>query len=566
MSILRVCNLRFGYPGGRDNVFEGIEFAIDSDDKVGLIGPNGSGKTTLLKILAGDLKADSGEIVTPRGGIRFGYMPQDVSSGSQLPVIDEVKSALPELLSIESRMRELEGRMPTVRGEALDDTMREYGALQLEFDSKGGYSLGRRAEAILERFGLGGETLKIPVCHLSSGQKNRVALAKLLLLEPDVLLLDEPTNHLDIRAIEWLEGYLKGYKGAVIMVSHDRHFLDAVIDFILELDRKRIVRYSGNYSFYARERDLKRAHIWKDYEERVEEAERLRQLVRNMKERARRISRSGKGTPRDRDKYSYRWHQQLSAGVARRAKVLEGRIARLGEMDRPYKPKRVKLTFPNLKRSGDVVLEVRGVSKSFGGRSILWDVDFTIVRGERVALLGDNGSGKTTLIKLILGEVPPDEGEVRIGAGVSIGYCGQEHEDVSTDHTVLQEIEAIGGLDGSWARTVLAVLHIGEDKISSRVSDMSLGQRSKVSVAKLLLGGANFLLLDEPTNHLDLTYLEALEGVLAEYPGTILFVSHDRRFIEGLATRILSIEGGTVKDYPGGYRYYLERRDPDSSP
>ncbi|MBI4553454.1 MAG: ABC-F type ribosomal protection protein [Candidatus Latescibacteria bacterium] len=562
MPIIRAQTVAVRLDGQVDDLFRDVSFEINPRDRVGLIGPNGCGKTTLLRVLAGELHPASGDVIRPKSWNAPGYLRQQSTSARDWPVLDEVLSAFPGVADLKGRLVRLEAQMRTLSGAALDRTVIEYGEVLDTFHRERGYEIEREAVEALLGLGFTAEVLSLPVGHLSSGQRTRAELARLLIQPSDLLLLDEPTNHLDIDGQDWLERYLERYAGAVVIVSHDRYFLDRTVSRILELRRGRLREYTGNYTFYAGQRRLEEERAWEEYERAGKEEKRLRAALTER----RRVARKVQGKPKSRtyDPKQADFYAHKAAKVMKRAKVLERRVELQIEQQQQTKPfieKQTALSFPSVTATSGVVVHATGLTKGFGQKILFADAAFYITGGQRVAVIGRNGAGKTTLLRVLLGHLPPDTGEVRFGRRVQVGYYGQEQEGLNTDRTILEEAMSAGSVDETWARTVLGALLLRRDKVHDRVRTLSLGEKGRVMLAKLLLSGANCLVLDEPTNHLDIDAREAVEGALAEYPGTVLFVSHDRRLIERLADAIITVADGQARYYPGTYEEYVEKRE-----
>jgi ATP-binding cassette subfamily F protein 3 len=528
------------YHGGDLKVLSGATLSVEAGEKVGLVGRNGAGKTTLLEILAGDSEPDSGSVEHP-GGAKVGMTAQKLYLGERgaLSVEDEIISAFEPLIAREQELEELGTRLSDDPSDAL---MERYGRLQSEFERDGGYEYRARAASTLSSLGFAPEDWKRPVGSFSGGEQSRIALARLLLEEPALILLDEPTNHLDLRAIEWLESFVKGAKSAVLVVSHDRYFLDAVAGSILELEVGRLQRYAGNYSKYATEKKA-----------------REEQLARKAKANAERRAQLERFVEKNRAK----------ASKATQAKSKQKLLDRMEKIEGPKgASKTVRLDLGGeTARAGRVVLEMEDVRYAHddSDQALLEDLDLVIERGERVALLGPNGTGKTTIMRLITGELSPQGGMVRPGNNVTLAYQDQQLARLDDSKTVLQEAMDKTGFDAPEARDLLgAFLFSGED-VFKKVRSLSGGERNRLSLAELVVSGANFLLLDEPTNNLDIPAREALEEALLEYRGTMFFISHDRYFLRKLATRVVDLEGRKLRNYLGGYDYYRSHRRLDES-
>lgn len=527
------------YHGGAVKVLSGASLSIEAGEKIGLVGRNGVGKTTLLNILAGKLEPDSGTVERV-GGANVGMTSQSLYAGERgkIPVQDELLSAFEPLIERERELQELESRLSENPSGAF---LERYGRLQAEFERDGGYEYRARAASALSSLGFAPEEWKRPVGSFSGGEQSRIALARLLLSEPDLVLLDEPTNHLDLRAIEWLENFVKGAKSAVLVVSHDRYFLDNVAGSILELEAGRITRYVGNYTKYAAEKKARAEQLSRKAKANAERRAQLERFIEKNRAKARKAS---------------------------QAKSKQKLLDRMEKIEAPNtRQKNIRLDLGNqTARAGRVVLEMEGVRYGYedSGEPLLKDLDIVIERGERVALLGPNGAGKSTIMRLAAGELEPQAGSVRLGHNVSIAYQDQQLSRLDPRKTVLEESMDTTGLDPSDARDLLgAFLFSGED-IFKKVSSLSGGEKNRLSLAEIVASDANFLLLDEPTNDLDIPAREALEESLLNYRGTLFFVSHDRYFLRKLATRVVELENKTLTNYLGGYDYYRSHRHLDA--
>ena len=529
------------YHGGDLKVLSGATLSVEAGEKVGLVGRNGAGKTTLLDILAGHSEPDSGSVEHP-GGAKVGMTAQKLYVGERgaLSLEQEIISAFEPLMAREKELEELGTRLSEDPSDAL---MERYGRLQSEFERDGGYAYRARAASTISSLGFAPEDWKRPVGSFSGGEQSRIALARLLMEEPDLILLDEPTNHLDLRAIEWLENFVKGAKSAVLVVSHDRYFLDAVAGSILELEDGVLARYPGNYSKYVTEKKA-----------------REEQLARKAKANAERRAQLERFVEKNRAK----------ASKASQAKSKQKLLDRMEKIDDPRSAsKNVRLDLgKETARAGRVVLELEDVRYAHDDAEgpLLEDLDLVIERGERVALLGPNGTGKSTIMRLATGELQAQRGMVRTGNNVTLAYQDQQLARLDDHKTVLQEAMDTTGFDVPEARDLLgAFLFSGED-VFKKVRSLSGGERNRLSLAEIVVSGANMLLLDEPTNNLDIPAREALEDALLEYRGTMFFISHDRYFLRKLATRVVDLEGRKLRNYLGGYDYYRSHRRLDEAP
>lgn len=522
---------------GTNEILKDVSFHIEEREKAAIVGINGAGKSTLLKIIMKDLPADEGEAVFAKG-TSIGYLAQhDAVSGSNT-IYEELLETRRDVIALEERIRALEQEMKHLDGDRLNEALETYNRLSTEFENKNGYAYQSEIIGILKGLGFSEEEFSKNIDTLSGGQKTRVALGKLLLQKPDIIFLDEPTNHLDMNSIAWLEVYLQNYPGAVVIVAHDRYFLNKVVTKIIELDNGRASVFSGNYSAYARKRAQIREAQMKAYLNQQQEIKHQEEVITKLR----------------------------SFNREKSIKRAESRVKMLDKIDRLEKPTEVtsemKIRLEPRITSGNDVLKAEGLAKSFGSLSLFSDLSFEIKRGEKVAIIGDNGTGKTTLLKILNGVCEPDAGSFSLGSKVHIGYYDQEHHVLHMEKTLFEEIsDAYPTLTNTQIRNVLASFLFTGDDVFKRISDLSGGERGRVSLAKLMLSEANFLILDEPTNHLDITSKEILENALNQYTGTVLYVSHDRYFINETASRILELTGNTLVNYIGNYDYYLEKKD-----
>ena len=529
------------YHGGDVKVLSGATLSIEAGEKVGLVGRNGAGKTTLLEILAGNSRPDEGSVEYP-GEARVGMTAQKLYAGERglRSVEEEISSAFEPIMR---RERELEELGAQLSDDPTGVLIERYGRLQSEFERDGGYGYRARAASTLSSLGFAPEDWKRPVGSFSGGEQSRVALARLLLEEPDLILLDEPTNHLDLRAIEWLEGFVKNAKSAVLVVSHDRYFLDAVSGSILELEDGRINRYTGNYSRYVEEKKA-----------------RSEQLARKAKANAERRAQLERFVEKNRAKAT-------KAAQARSKQKLLDRMEKIE--DPKSRAKNVKMDLGGeTRRAGRVVMEMEGVRYAHDDAegTLLDNLDLIVERGERVALLGPNGTGKSTIMRLATGELRPNGGLVRLGNNVSPAYQDQQLARLDDRKTVLQEAMGATGLDAPEARELLGAFLFSGGDVFKKVSALSGGERNRLSLAEIVVSGANLLLLDEPTNNLDIPAREALEEALLGFRGTMFLISHDRYFLRKLATRIVELEGKKLTNFLGGYDYYRAHRRLDEGP
>ena len=520
-----------------NQVLKNVSFHIEDHEKAAIVGINGAGKTTLLRIIVGEMAPDDGQVVLAKDKT-LGYLAQNSTVDTSHTIYEELLSVKADLLRLEEKIRECENNMKHAEGDALEDLMKQYTSLTHAFETGGGYIYRSELVGVLKGLGFNEDEFSKPVATLSGGQKTRVALGRLLLQNPDLIILDEPTNHLDMNSIAWLETYLLNYKGAVLIVSHDRYFLDRIAGKVIEIDQSKATTFLGNYSDYAVKKEQLRIAAWNAYMNQQREIKHQEEVIEKLK--------------------SFNREKSI-----KRAESREKMLDKIEVIEKPSEVRTdMKLTLTPRILSGNDVLTVEHLAKSFDSHKLFTDVNFEIKRGEHVAVIGDNGSGKTTLLKILNGLVPADQGTLRLGSNVEIGYYDQEHHVLHSEKTLFEEIsDDYPYLNNTQIRNVLAAfLFTGED-VFKRISDLSGGERGRVSLAKLVLSNANFLILDEPTNHLDIMSKEILEDALNGYEGTILYVSHDRYFINRTAHRILDLTEGQFVNYVGNYDYYLEKHD-----
>ena len=520
-----------------NQVLKSVSFHIEDHEKAAIVGINGAGKTTLLRIIVGEMTPDDGQVVLAKDKT-LGYLAQNSTVDTSHTIYEELLSVKADLLRLEEKIRECENNMKHADGDALEDLMKQYTSLTHAFETGGGYLYRSELVGVLKGLGFTEDEFSKPVATLSGGQKTRVALGRLLLQNPDLIILDEPTNHLDMNSIAWLETYLLNYKGAVLIVSHDRYFLDRIAGKVIEIDQSKATTFMGNYSDYAVKKEQLRIAAWNAYMNQQREIKHQEEVIEKLK--------------------SFNREKSI-----KRAESREKMLDKIEVIEKPSEVRTdMKLTLTPRILSGNDVLTVEHLTKSFDSHKLFTDVNFEIKRGEHVAIIGDNGSGKTTLLKILNGLVPADQGTFRLGSNVEIGYYDQEHHVLHSEKTLFEEIsDDYPYLNNTQIRNVLAAfLFTGED-VFKRISDLSGGERGRVSLAKLVLSNANFLILDEPTNHLDIMSKEILEDALNGYEGTILYVSHDRYFINRTAHRILDLTEGQFVSYVGNYDYYLEKHD-----
>lgn len=522
---------------GEKVILEDASFHIEDREKAALIGNNGAGKTTLLRIIMHEISPDSGNVVLAKDK-NIGYLAQYQDIHGHHTIYEELISTKQHIIDMENRLRSLEQEMKTTTGDALDSLMNTYTRLSHRFELENGYAYKSEILGVLKGLGFTEEDFERQIETLSGGQKTRVALGKLLLSSPDILLLDEPTNHLDMESISWLETYLLNYPGAVFIVSHDRYFLDKVVTKVVEIEAGAMRMYSGNYSAYALKKAQLRDAQYKAYLNQQRDIKHQEAVIAKLK--------------------SFNREKSI-----KRAESREKMLEKMEVLDRPdTEVQELKLSLEPRFPSGNDVLRVEGLAKSFGDHTLFTDLDFEIKRGERVALIGNNGTGKTTILKIINELLAADAGSFTLGSKVCIGYYDQEHHVLHMEKTLFEEIsDDYPTLTNTEIRNVLAAFLFTGDDVFKRISDLSGGERGRVSLAKLMLSEANFLILDEPTNHLDILSKEILEQALNRYTGTVFYVSHDRYFINQTATRILELTGNTLVNYIGNYDYYLEKKD-----
>ena len=517
-----------------DPILKDVGFLIEAGEKIGLIGNNGSGKTTLMAMLAGELTPDGGSISTTKD-LEVGYLAQHVAVTEGASIYDECMASFQAVIELEERLRAMEMEMAHLEGEALEEHIARYQVLVDRYEKSGGYSRESAVTGALRGLGFSEEEMAMPAENLSGGQKSRLALAKLLLHEPDLLLLDEPTNHLDMDSIAWLEKFLKAFKGAVVVISHDRYFLDAIVDRILYLRDGVVKSYQGDYTNFVRRRQEEEEQMRHAYVMQQKEIKRQEEMIKRFAS----------------------WNREKSVRAARSKQKQLDKMERLEDVKGE---KNLLLSFAPATESGRDVLHAEHLSKSFPTKQLFDDVTFPIYKGERVGLIGPNGIGKSTLFKIIMNEIAPTSGEVQLGKGVTIAYFDQEMKTLDENKTVAEELwDRYPKLDRFQIHAYLARFLFTGDDLDKRIGDLSGGEKGRLSLLIIMLSGANFLLLDEPTNHLDIESKESLEAALKDYTGTILTISHDRYFLDRVATKIvcLSEEGTFMVD--GDYTYFLKK-------
>ena len=533
--ILNAANITKAF--GSESILTDASFLVNEHDKLAVVGVNGAGKTTLLNILSGEDTEHTGTVSIKKDAT-IGYLHQLHNLSSELSIEDELLKVIKPVLDIKDKLDSLHNQIENASSDTLDDLYNEYNNLMNKYELMDGYSAKSRVYGTIKGLGFSDEDIKKPISSLSGGQKTRVYLAKLLLSMPDIIMLDEPTNHLDLKSIEWLENYLSSYKSAVIIVSHDRYFLDKIVNKVVEIDRAKVTTYEGNYSDYAAKKAAKRQAELKAYENQQRDIKHQEAVIEKLK--------------------SYNREKSI--------KRAESRQKLLSKIDRLEKPTDIsydmQLSFKQSSISGMDVLSVKDLSMGFDRNMLFENLSFDIKRGEHIAIIGDNATGKTTLLKLLTGMYSPISGDISYGAGVMIGYYDQEQQVLDDNKTIFDELhDTYPDMDNTKIRNILAAFLFTGDDVFKLISSLSGGERGRVSLAKLMLSNANFIILDEPTNHLDIISKEILEAAINKYEGTVLYVSHDRYFINSTATRILHLQDNKLYNYIGNYDYYLEKKD-----
>ena len=521
---------------GIDVILEKITFHIEEREKAAIVGVNGAGKTTLFKVLTGEISADGGEFYLKKD-TSVGYLAQNIHIESDKTIYEEMLSVFEKIIQTEANLREMENEMGGLSGQALADKMEEYAALQHYFEQHDGYSYQSRMKGVLKGLGFTESDFNRPMNQLSGGQKTRVHLGKLLLSKPDVLLLDEPTNHLDIASIEWLEDFLRTYPGSVLIISHDRYFLDRIVTKVIEIENKKSYVYNGNYSFYWQQKEINREIQQKAYDMQQKEIKHQEDVIRTLRQ----------------------FNREKSI---KRAESREKALDKMERIDRPDAlPDQMRLTLTPFLTSGNDVLHAENLSKSYGGQKIFQGVSFDVKRSDKVAIIGPNGVGKSTLFRMLLKEVSSDSGLIRFGTNVFVGYYDQEQAKLDESKTIFEEIsDSYPTLTQGQIRNMLAAFVFTGDDVFKPISALSGGEKGRVSLAKIMLSKANTLMLDEPTNHLDMFSKEVLESAINRYEGTCIYISHDRYFINKTAEKILELTPDGVILYNGNYDYYLEKK------
>ena len=521
---------------GVDIILDKVSFNLEDNQKAAIVGVNGAGKTTLFKILTGEISKDSGEIFMPKG-TKVGYLAQNPVLEGTETIYNELLQVFRPILDMEQKLRDMEQKMAHITGTDLDEHMALYSKLQEEFEKLDGYSYKSRIKGILKGLGFTEDEYDNPINQLSGGQKTRVYLGRLLLTKPDILFLDEPTNHLDIESIQWLEDFLRGYEGAVLIISHDRYFMDRIVTKVIEIENKKSYVYEGNYSFYSHQKELNREIQLKQYENQQKEIKKQQEVIKTLR--------------------SFNREKSI-----KRAESREKSLEKMEKLDKPENlPEKMRLRIEPKISSGNDVLCGENLSKSYDGVKIFENVSFDIKREDKVAIIGPNGVGTSTLFKMLMGQVSGDSGNIRIGANVNIGYYDQEQQNLHYEKTIFQEIaDEYPTMTNGEIRSVLASFVFTGDDINKPIAALSGGEKGRVALAKIMLSNANVLMLDEPTNHLDMFSKEILEDALNNYTGTIIYISHDRYFIEKTAQKIFELTPAGINVFLGNYSYYLEKK------
>ena len=521
---------------GTDIILKKINFNLEEHEKAAVVGVNGAGKTTLFKIITDNLSYDDGQLYIPKN-TTIGYLEQNVDIRSEKTIYEEMLSVFESIFELEEKLHSMERKMSSLSDSEYSSFMEQYARFQHEFEESDGYSCKSRINGVLKGLGFTEDEYSQQVCTLSGGQKTRVFLGKLLLMKPDILLLDEPTNHLDIDSIQWLEDFLKSYSGACLIISHDRYFLDRTVSKIIDIENGKSSVYNGNYSFFIKQKDSVRAAQLKQYANQQREIRHQEEVIKTLRQ----------------------FNREKSI---KRAESREKALERMEKMERPENlPEKMHLRLTPQIQSGNDVLSVEDLSMSFGNNKLFSNVSFEIKRGEKVAIIGPNGIGKSTLFKIILNELKPDFGKVVLGVNVNPGYYDQEHHELDDKNTIFDEIHnAYPNMTNGEIRNVLASFVFTEDDVFKTIGTLSGGEKGRVSLAKIMLSKSNFLILDEPTNHLDMYSKEILEDAINNYDGTVLYISHDRYFIDKTAERTLELSRDGITQYLGNYSYCMEKK------
>lgn len=521
---------------GAKEILNKVNFQIEAKEKIAISGINGAGKSTLLKIITGEEDADSGNITIAKD-VTIGYLAQHQEIFYDKTIKEEMLTAKQDVINLSEQLRALEKAIETLSGDELNDALDRYARTNHTFELQDGYAYESQITGVLKGLGFDESEFDKPIKSLSGGQKTRVSLGRLLLSRPDIILLDEPTNHLDLNSITWLEGYLKNYDGAVIIVSHDRYFLDKIVTKVVEIENTQSTVYHGNYSYYATKREEVRMSKYRAYMNQQAEIKHQEAVIDKLKQ----------------------FNREKSI---KRAESREKMLDKIERLDKPQAVRdEIRLTLTPDIESGNDVLLVDNLAKSYDNKQLFSNVHIDIKKGERVALIGDNGTGKTTILKIINQLTPKDEGRITLGSQVHIGYYDQEHQVLHPDKTIFDELhDSYPDLTNTKIRNLLAAFLFTGDDVFKVIKDLSGGERGRVSLAKLMLSNANFLILDEPTNHLDITSKEILENALSNYTGTVFYVSHDRFFVNKTATRVLELNANGITSYLGNYDAYVEEK------
>ena len=532
--ILSCNNLKKSY--GTDVVLEDVSFIINEKDRAAIVGVNGAGKSTLFKIITSEISCDGGTLTIPKD-IKIGYFSQELQIDSNKTIYNELLTVFENIISIETEMSDIEAKMSVSDEAELDILMKKYSSLSSELEKNNGYEYKSRIRGIIKGLGFTPAEADFPINHLSGGQKTRVALGKLLLSSPDILLLDEPTNHLDIESICWLEDFLRNYKKSVLIISHDRYFIDRTTSKIIEIENKKSTVYNGSYSFYAQQKAINRQIELNHYIAQQKEIKRQEDVIKKLR--------------------SFNREKSI-----RRAESSEKALNKMEVLDKPQNlPDKIKIALKPKIESGYDVLSIENLKKDFDDKNLFENISFEIKRGEKVALIGPNGIGKTTLIKIILDKIEATDGKIKTGANINIGYYDQEHQGITNDKTIFNEIsDSFPKLTNYEIRNTLAAFVFTGDDVFKTISSLSGGEKGRVALAKIMLSNANFLILDEPTNHLDINSKEILEEALRNYEGTCLYISHDRYFINNTACKIIELSSDKATVYNGNYDYYIEKK------
>lgn len=521
---------------GSKDVLKDVSLNIEENEKVSIVGVNGAGKSTLFRIITGEISKDSGSIVySPK--IQLGYMSQMLNLDNSKTIYTELLSVFDNIINLEIEIEKLSKDMELLKGNQLTSAMNRYSMLNEELEQKDGYSYKSRVRGIIKGLGFKTEDFDLPISALSGGQKTRVSMAKLLLSNPDILLLDEPTNHLDMDSVKWLEDFLRDYKGAIVLISHDRYFIDRVATKIIEIENRRSTIYNGNYTFYCTKKEESREIELKRYIEQQKEIKSQEESIKLLRS----------------------FNREKSV---KRAESKQKALDKVNKLETPKSlPSKIRLDLTPKATSGNQVLTVKNVSKIFDNRILFNNISFEILRGEKIALIGPNGIGKTTLLKIILSKTPYERGEVKLGSNIAISYYEQEHQSLNVNNTIFEEVHnAYPNLNNTQIRNTLAAFVFLGDDVFKKISSLSGGEKGRVALAKIMLSGSNFLILDEPTNHLDIYSKTILEDALKNYSGTLIYISHDRYFINNTANKILELNKNGVNTYLGNYDYYLDKK------